>query len=84
MGTTIMSQIEHRECPRCKGNGTIPSDGIGSEMRRLRMSHGIGMREMARRIKVTVAYLGRMETNEQAFTAGIVERYEAEFKKGKS
>lgn len=46
------------KCPKCGGSGELPNPG---EMRKIRLNRNIRLREMARRLKISAAYLSDLE-----------------------
>lgn len=57
-------------CHRCGGSGVEPRDPReeGAEMRAAREARRIGLREMARRLNVTAAYVSDLERGRRAWT----------------
>jgi transcriptional regulator with XRE-family HTH domain len=53
-------------CPKCDGTGNIPDPG---EMRRVRMSRGFLLREVARRMHISPAYLSDLERGKRDWNA---------------
>lgn len=52
----------HANCPRCGGTGYVTDPKVeGAEMRAKRTKRGIGLREAARRVGVSPAYLCDLE-----------------------
>lgn len=57
-----------KRCETCKGSGRVPNPvAVGASMRRRRERAGIGLREMARRVNMTAAYLSDLELGRRAW-----------------
>ena len=61
-------------CWRCKGRGFI--EYVGSQLRAKRQAHGISMRSVARRLKLSAAYLCDVENNRRSATERIRKFYD--------
>ena len=65
-----------RKCPRCGGSGEVRHDGlVGKLMRERRMKAGISLRELARRIKWSAAYVSSLELGQRMWTDSKLQRY---------
>lgn len=53
----------YRRCSACGGEGYVwdPSEYIGRKMRETRKARGIGLRQMARRVRCSAPYLSDVE-----------------------
>lgn len=67
-----------RRCRKCGGTGKeLDPTGVGLEMRGLREKKGIGLREMATRMKISPPYLSDLELGRRDWTEEKI----AEFKR---
>ena len=63
-------------CPLCGGTGRILNDAfIGKEMRQLRQSKNITGRELARRLKLSAAYISDLEKGRRKWRAELQEKF---------
>lgn len=66
-----------RPCSRCGGTGVeIDDQATGSKLRadRQRLA-GLTLREVARRMGLSAAYLSDLELGRRRWNAGLIERY---------
>jgi predicted transcriptional regulator len=66
----------HAACPRCFGKGRIPIY-LGADLRAIREASGLSLRELARRLSLSAAYLGDVELGQRRATDSIVNAYKA-------
>ena len=65
------------ECPECFGKGKVPDPAtVGQELRKMRLSAGLRLKDLARIIGVTSAYLCDIEKGRRAALANILHHYE--------
>jgi predicted transcriptional regulator len=63
-------------CPRCEGTGVIPDPRFhGAEARKRRLKTGIPLREMARRMSLSAAYLSDLELGRRGWREELQHRY---------
>jgi predicted transcriptional regulator len=61
---------ELRPCPLCGGSGQVLDDkAIGQAMRKMRVKAGLTGREVARRLKLSAAYVSDLELGRRAWNA---------------
>ena len=61
------------KCKRCRGTGREPDwKALGERVRKKRERRGIGVRELARLVKCTPAYISDLERNNRASWYGTV------------
>lgn len=69
-------RIESVSCPRCEGTGRIVDDSsVGRIFRQLRQRKGISLREVARRIKLSAAYLSDLERGHKHWSLSLRGKY---------
>lgn len=61
------------ECPRCQGHGTL-TVYRGAYYRTMRKRKGLSLREVARRLNISAAYLSDLELDRRAIREAIAER----------
>ena len=61
-------------CPRCGGHGE-EDHFLGAALRAFREEHGLGLREMSRKIGLSPSYLSDLEHDRRAVSAEIVLLY---------
>lgn len=65
-----------KECPRCEGKGTILDPAYqGAEARRRRKAVDLSLREVARRMNLSVAYLSDLELGRRGWNEKLTQRY---------
>ena len=65
-------------CPRCNGTGHIADDrAIGQEMRQLREAKQISLREIARRMHYSAAYLSDLELGSRHWNTKVTNQFKA-------
>ena len=65
-----------KSCPRCGGSGTVMHDGfVGQQMRSRREQAGISLRELARRVEWSAAYVSDLELGRKVWTDRKLKRY---------
>lgn len=65
-------------CPKCRGTGQIEDPAsIGSRLRRQRITARITLREMARRLSVSSAYLSEAELGHTTLTPERLHQYQS-------
>lgn len=72
--------MRRETCWRCHGRGFI--EYIGDDLRRKRQKAGLSLREVARRIKLTPAYISDVELNRRGATERIMRFYKRVAEKG--
>lgn len=65
----------YRKCPRCGGSGSIECLD-GPLMRELRQRNRVSLREMARRLNLSPAYLSDVEQGRRFGNASIAKAYD--------
>jgi predicted transcriptional regulator len=61
------------DCHVCAGSGRLYDDAVvGSELRVMRESEGVGLRRLARAIGWSPAYLSKLETGKQQWNVGRI------------
>jgi len=76
-----MNPSTQKPCPRCGGSGTILDDrAFGDLMREARKARGLSVREIARRVKWSPAYVSDLELGKRMWTHAKHKRYEAGLK----
>jgi transcriptional regulator with XRE-family HTH domain len=69
-------------CPRCGGTGLIPDPRYhGNEARRRRKAVNVTLREMARRMNLSAAYISDLELGRRGWNDELTKRYIAALKK---
>jgi transcriptional regulator with XRE-family HTH domain len=64
-----------KTCPKCFGSGTLPDQkAIGKVMRKRREQAGIGLRQMARQVKVCPSLLSRLERGLAVWNLSLITR----------
>lgn len=72
--------MEHIVCRRCAGTGYEPDHSqVGREYRTKRERMGLSLREVSRRVGVSVAYLSDLERGHRAWNTPITERVNAAY-----
>ncbi len=55
-------------CIRCRGTGKEPDwRGLGMKVRQMRVSKGMGLREMARHVRVSPAFISDLERGNRSW-----------------
>ena len=68
-------------CQRCNGTGNEPNQvAIGQTLRGLRLSSGLSLREMARRVGLSHSFLSQLETGSRRWRRSVLKRYEQAIK----
>lgn len=68
-------------CPHCKGKGRVVDPKLhGARLRTAREKKGISLRDMAKELKISPAYLSDMELGRRAFSAAMVKTFEGHLK----
>lgn len=63
-------------CERCDGTGRVPDDReLGRAMKKLRLSNRLTLREVARRLAVSAAYVCDLEHGRRAWHGAIRAAY---------
>jgi predicted transcriptional regulator len=66
-------------CPTCNGSGRITDNNdIAAKMRQRREAAGLSLRELARRLKLSVGYMSDLELGRRNWNAAIIKRVEAQ------
>lgn len=68
-------KVDQATCKRCGGRGKVRTVHPAS-LRERRKAAGLGLREFAKKIGVTPAYLSDVELGRRGVTARMVEAYE--------
>lgn len=64
-------------CPRCGGSGRVPDERlVGQQMREKRLASWLTLREMARRLALSPAYVSDLELGRRRWTPKILARYQ--------
>lgn len=70
-----------RPCPRCGGTGKVMDEkAIGAAMRKARKNAGLTGREVARRLRLSAAYVSDLELGRRGWDAARQARYLAALK----
>lgn len=65
-----------KECPRCGGTGFVADPAYhGKEARARRKQAGLSLREVARRMGFSVAYVSDLELGRRGWNDGLMKRY---------
>ncbi len=65
-----------KTCPRCGGSGQVDDPAEqGKKMRELRLAKKLSLKEVARRMNLTAAYISDMELGRRNWRAELVEKY---------
>lgn len=72
---SVCLSVRRVPCGYCKGRG-FTEWADGKSLRQRRLAVGLGLREMARRLKITAAYLCDVELNRRRATEKIRAYYE--------
>lgn len=65
-----------KECPHCGGSGSVPDPAYyGAEARKTREAAGLSLREVARRMSLSVAYISDLELGRRNWGDEISKRY---------
>lgn len=68
--------INLRPCEHCEGTGMVPRRyDTGRDMARQRDAAGIGLRQLARTIKLSATYVGDLEKGRREWTMALVRKY---------
>jgi predicted transcriptional regulator len=71
-----MADLKTKACRCCGGNGReLDHRAVGKEMRRRRIQAGISQTAMAKRMKVTGAYVCDLEVGSRNWRQELVDRY---------
>ena len=71
-----MTEEQAKKCRRCAGTGREPDHGAkGAEMKRKRLATGFSMRQLARKMGISNAYLCGLERGSKAWNDGLERRY---------
>mgnify|MGYP001589012925 CR=1 FL=1 len=63
-------------CPRCEGRGWLHNPAFyGALARERRLKAGVTLREVARRMNLTVAYLSDLELGRRGWRDDLMKRY---------
>ena len=66
-------------CSRCGGSGYEQNEHeVGRMLRERRKRHNLSLREMAKRMKITAAYLSDLELGKRHWRAQLREKFESE------
>lgn len=67
---------QYLTCPQCHGEGTVENPAYrGQEMRRLRQAAGLSLREVARQMKLSAAYVSDLELGRRAWSKRLINDY---------
>lgn len=73
-----------KPCPHCDGTGHVDDPVYhGQQLRNLRKKEGLSLRELARRMKVSVAYLSDLELGRRSWNNELMRRYLVALESGK-
>jgi hypothetical protein len=70
----LRSKTKPGRCPTCGAKTVIPNGGY---FRVLRLRAGLSLREVAKRLRISAAYLSDMELGRRAFHPKYISNYEA-------
>lgn len=63
-------------CPRCGGTGTVPDPAYhGEQARQRRIKAGVTLRQIAKRMGLSVGYLSDLELGRRGWSEGLTQRY---------
>lgn len=66
-----------KPCPRCGGSGVVADDRVvGAALRAKREGFGRSLRDQARAMAVSPAYLSDLELGRRTWRGELIERYE--------
>jgi len=66
-------------CPACKGTGRIvDNDDVAVKMRQRREDAGLSLRELARRLHLSIGYMSDLELGRRNWHPTIIKRVEAQ------
>jgi transcriptional regulator with XRE-family HTH domain len=69
-------------CPHCFGSGLVINQArLGQQMRQLRQQAGMQAQEMAKRLKVSDAYICRLEAGTRNWSKPFADAYRAQLEK---
>ena len=72
----IVMDVGLKDCPRCNGTGTVPDPAYhGAKARKRRKQSGLSLREVARRMKFSVAYLSDLELGRRGWNDDLMKQY---------
>lgn len=72
----VFQNSKKRTCPECSGAGIVhDSVQIGEMLRKTRIDSGISLRELARRMDLSAAYVSDLELGRRAWSKSKVEDY---------
>lgn len=70
-------KLEKRPCEHCNGTGKVFDDAaVGEEMRRMREDAGVSLREMARYLSLSPAYVSDLELGRRRWSTAKVVAYQ--------
>ena len=76
---------ESTKCPRCNGTGKEPNHArIGAELKLLRMTSGITLRAMARKLGISHGFLHQLEAGSRRWNPVLEEWYVRETERATS
>lgn len=68
--------INLKGCEHCEGTGKVPRQyDTGRDMARRRDAAGIGLRQLARTLKLSATYVGDLEKGRREWTMALVRKY---------
>lgn len=71
-----MASVGTKLCPRCDGTGFVPDPSYhGKEARKRRKEAGLSLREVARRMNFSVAYVSDLELGRRGWNDDLMKRY---------
>jgi predicted transcriptional regulator len=66
---------ESRKCHCCKGSGEeLDNSFVGKQLRINRINAGIGLRKMARRLKISPSFLSNLEKGKRTWTMSLMHK----------
>lgn len=70
-------------CPKCDGTGSVLNPMlVGQEMRELRESNGVSLRDMAKRLELSAPYVSDLELGRRTgWNEELIKRYKAALNK---
>jgi predicted transcriptional regulator len=71
-----VAEVAGKVCPRCNGTGRLTDDKVtGARMRAMREGKGLTLREVARRMGFSAAYLCDLELGRRIWNTKVIALY---------
>lgn len=73
-----MKHVHLKMCPMCDGAGKVTDESkIGEDLRKLRKSANLSLREVARRMGYSAPYVSDLELGRRNWHLSTIEKFEA-------